>query len=253
MAEEFEYVDGRSGKLDRDAIQQGVWTTEELWNGKDPRFFATLWTMNTSWKGGLVDFHYGIILPDGSTLTDGSYDGILARGQQSPYPIFTGFGIMKYLEEGKDNMGDRATSGTDWQLFRYGEILLNYAEAAFELGKSADALGAINQLRDRAGIALLSSIDREKIRHERKVELAFEAHRYWDLRRWRIAEKELTINRSGLQYSLDYNTRKFKLLVVENIDGTVSPPLFYDYNYYFPITLVRTGNNPKLVENPGYH
>ena len=257
MAEEFEYIDGRPGKLDRNAIQQGLWTTEELWKDKDPRFFATLWTQDTPWKGTLVDYHYGIILPDGSVLTDqnSSYEGIPARGIQSPYPIFTGFGIMKYLDESKDNMGNRATSGTDWQIFRYGEILLNYAEAAFELGKQNDALNAINQIRDRAGIQDLRSVDlsRESIRHERKVELAFEAHRYWDLRRWRIAERELSINRSGLQFTLDYNTRKFQLLVVENIDGTVSPPQFHDYNYYFPITLVRTGNNPNLKENPGYH
>lgn len=74
----------------------------------------------------------------------------------------------------------------------YGEILLNFSEAALELGKSAEALDAINQIRDRAGIARLASIDREKIRHERKVELAFENHRYWDLRRWRTAVQSLT-------------------------------------------------------------
>ena len=92
-------------------------------------------------------------------------------------------------------------------MFRYAEILLNYAEAAFELGKPTEALDAINQIRDRAGIALLTSIDREKIRQERKVELAFEGNRYWDLRRWRTAETDLSIPFSGLRFYLNYNTK----------------------------------------------
>lgn len=114
-------------------------------------------------------------------------------------------------------------------------------------------MDAVNQIRTRAGIATLASVDREKIRHERKVELAFEGHRYWDLRRWRIAESVLSVNRSGIRYILDFTTRKYKLQVLDNIDGTVNPPKFYSYNYYFPITLSRTGNNPNLVENPGYN
>ena len=129
---------------------------------------------------------------------------------------------------------------------------MNYAEAALNLEKPSEALDAVNQIRFRAGIASLSSIDVGKIRHERKVELAFEGHRYWDLRRWRIAESILSQNSSGLSFVLDYNTRKYKLIVVDNIDGTVTPPAFYPQNYYLPITIARTGNNPNLVENPGY-
>ena len=53
MAEEFEYIDGRSGKLDRNAIQQGLWSMEELWKDKDPRFFATLYTNQTPWRGSV--------------------------------------------------------------------------------------------------------------------------------------------------------------------------------------------------------
>jgi hypothetical protein len=115
-----------------------------------------------------------------------------------------------------------------------------------------DALRAVNQIRERAGIAMQNSIDREKIRHERKVELAFENHRYWDLRRWREAETKLTRSFSGLQYILDYNTKKFKIVVVDDVDGTTNPPHFYARNYYFPITKARIGANPNLVENPGY-
>ncbi len=254
LIEEFEHTDGTSGKLDRTNIQQGLWTTDQLWANKDPRFFATFYTQNTKWKGGLVDFHNGILKPDGTIQTDGSYNGVLARGNQI-VPSFSqqsGFGVLKYVDENKNMMESTGTSGTDWQVFRYGEVLLNYAEAAFELGKTNEALDAINQIRNRAGIALLSVVDRNKIRHERKVELAFEGHRYWDVRRWRTAVTDLTKDFSGLRYILDSATGKYKLLIINSIDGTVSRPTFYDQNYYLPITIARTGNNPNLVENPGY-
>lgn len=248
MAEEFEHIDGTPGTLDRLAIQQGLWSTDELWKNKDPRFFATLYTMNTSWKGSKLDFHYGIITSEGNIETTGSYNGILARGEQAGR---TGFGVLKYLDETKNNSADRYSSKTDWIVFRYAEVLLNYAEAAYELGKSTEALSVVNQIRERAGIALLNNIDREKIRHERKVELAFEGQRYWDVRRWRIATSVLSRDFSGLRYITDYKSGKYKLEILNKIDGAVSPA-FYERNYYFPITLTRTGNNPNLIENPGY-
>jgi hypothetical protein len=253
MAEEFEHVDGTSGTLDRTAIQQGLWTMDQLWGNKDPRFYATIWTMRTPWLGSTIDPHNGLILPNGTIQTSGSFNDVPALGTQiSDNSFGTSFGVMKYLDETVDNNKGNNQSSSDYQVFRYGEVLLNLAEAAFELGKTDDALVAVNQIRTRAGIVSLTNIDREKVRHERKVELAFEGHRYWDLRRWRTAVSVLSVNRSGIRYILDYTTRKYKLEVLENIDGTVAPPVFFSYNYYLPITLARTGNNPNLVENPGY-
>jgi hypothetical protein len=254
LAEAFEYIDGTPGTLDRTAIQQGLWTTEQLWGNKDPRFFATFYTQDTPWKGNKLDFHKGIRLPDGTIRTEGSYNGIPANGDQDVDGTCIGF--MKYLNEEHDNMyGTNVNwpdSWQDWQIFRYAEILLNYAEAAFELGKPGDALTAVNQIRDRAGIAPLAVITREKIRHERQVELTFEGHRYWDLRRWRIAVTELSEWWSGIRYILDAETGKYQIRIVEKIDGTSNVPQFRQENYYFPITLARTANNPNLVENPGY-
>lgn len=252
MAEEFEHTDGTSGKLNEAVINSKLWTMDELWANKDPRFFATVWTQGTAWQNRTVDFHNGLILPDGTISREGSYKGVAAEGDQYVDNSYgTGFGVMKYLDGSHDNTGERATSSTDFILFRYGEVLLNYAEAAFELGKTDDALNAINQIRERAGIAKLTSITREQIRHERKVELAFEGHRYWDLRRWRIAKSVIPINRSGLRYVLDYNTRKYKVMIMRNYDGA-NAPIFSDRNYYLPITASRISNNPNLVENPEY-
>lgn len=247
MAEEFEYVDGTPGTLNRAAMQQGLWTTEDLWKNKEPRFYATIYTHNTMWKGAPLDFHQGVLDASGNLVLTGSYQGILARALNGG----TGFGVLKYLDETKDNNTNIYGSKTDWIVFRYAEILLNYAEAALALNKPAEALDAINQVRSRAGVASLSSVDLSKIKHERKVELAFEGHRYWDLRRWRTAVPDLSRSFSGLQYILDYNTRKLKLQVINGIDGG-AVPAFFEKNYYFPITPARRANNPSLVENPGY-
>lgn len=253
MAEAFEHIDGTPGTLDRTKVQQGLWTTDELWKDKDPRFFATLYTQNTAWKGTKVDYHNGLIKPDGSILNDGAYEGVSALGTQSVDNSFgTGFGVMKYLDETCNTLSFPAFSKTDYLVFRYGEILLNLAEAAFELGETGEALSAVNEIRKRAGIQEHTSIDRDKIRHERRVELAFEGHRYWDVRRWRIAEDVLSKPNSGLRYILDYETGKYKIEVLADVDGTSKSPHFPESNYYLPITLKRTGNNPNLEENPGY-
>ena len=149
-----------------------------------------------------------------------------------------------------------AYSKTDYIVFRLGEIYLNLSEAAYELGKTEEALNALNVIRERAGMPDKTTIDMETIRAERKVELAFEGHRYWDLKRWRIAEEKLTGGNTGIKYELDYATRKYKITIIKNVeesygDGSRSP-LFLSHHYYFPITLGRTGANPNLVENPGY-
>ena len=267
MVEEFEYVDGTSGKFDRKALQNKLWNMDELWKGRDPRFYASIWTNGTPWrdavagafKGDTIDMHLGLIKPDGEIIKSQAdqYNGINSIGDQlwahaSEGIVNSGFGIMKYLDPSTNNMSWLCESRTDYQIFRFAEILLNYAEAAFELGRTADALDAINQIRRRAGIKELANIDRDKIRHERKIELAFENHRYWDLRRWREAETALTRSFSGLQYIYDYNSGKLKVVVIDKVDGSTASPTFFNKNYYFPITKARRAANPNLVENPGY-
>jgi hypothetical protein len=253
MVEEYEYIDGTSGKLDREAIQKGLWNIEDLWKNKDPRFFGTIYTHGTPWKGKKLDFHRGLLLANG-TISLRPVNGIPAYGEQMRHdnPDMGSFGVLKYLNPEYDNMDWRPRSDAAIIVFRYAEILLNQAEAAFELGQTQIALNACNEIRKRAGIALLSDITLEKIKHERKVELAFEGHRYWDVRRWRTAVIDLSRDFSDLSYVLDITTKKLKLQVIEQVDGTNVKPVFYEHNYYLPISLKRTGNNPNLVENPGY-
>lgn len=255
--EAFEMIDGTSGKLDRNAVQSGLWSMDELWKGRDPRFYATIWTNGTKWRDGEVDLHNGLIDADGNLLENqaDSYGGISAWGdQQVQNHFWTSFGVMKYCDEADavELENFQTNSSNDYLIFRYGEILLNLAETAFELNKSDSALICVNRIRERAGMPSLASISRDAIRHERQVELAFENHRFWDVRRWRIATTELSKSHCGIRYILDYNTRKYKIEILENVDGENKHPYFPECNYYFPITLQRTMANRNLVENPGY-
>ncbi|SHF74983.1 Starch-binding associating with outer membrane [Mariniphaga anaerophila] len=267
LIEAFEYVDGRPGTLDREYVESRLWTMEELWVDKDPRFYASIWTNGTPWRDAVpsnfgkdtINFHRGLITSDGTMMTSfsQSYNGMPVVGDQSYFHastgiVNTGFGIMKYLDPNADNMVWLMESRTDYSIFRFAETLLNFAEAAFEIGKPNEALLAINRIRERAGIQKLSSVSMQQIRNERRVELTFEGHRYWDLRRWREAEEKLTRSFSGLQYVLDYSTGKYKVLIHSDIDGDQTPN-FPRRCYYFPITKHRIGQNSNLIENPGYN
>ena len=262
MAESFDNIDGSSGIIDRDKIGSGhLWTIDELFGQKDPRFKASVYTQGTSWMNGdaILDYHKGIATDQG-IITSGAYKGVLANSIMNK--ASTPFGVLKYLdEEERAEAHERNHSDTDYIIFRLGEVLLNYAEAAMELGHDGDALSAINQLRERAGMSLYDNISRELIRKERKVELAFEGNRYWDLIRWRIAAEELSQSFHSLRLILDGNsytegnfdvlTAKYKLQIINDVNGT-PPPVFDQKHYYMPIGLSRTAQNPNLVENPGY-
>lgn len=247
MAESYGNIDGTSGVIDRAKINAGyLWTMDELFGKKDPRFKASIYTQDTPWRGELLDYHNGVITEDG-TLTTEPYKEVLGQGRCS---AARPFGTLKYMDESLVPSGPR-TSSTDWIVFRLGEIYLNLAEAAFELGKADEAKDAVNEIRKRAGMPVFTSVTREDIRAERKIELAFEANRYWDLRRWRTAVTDLTKSWTGLRFILDYKTRKYKLELLLDVTGLPSP-YFEEKHYYFPITLSRISNNPNLVENPGW-
>ena len=79
-----------------------------------------------------------------------------------------------------------------WIRYRYAEVLLNAAEASFELGDAAGAAGYMKPVRDRAGLTTAltaANITFDRIVHERKVEFAFEGQELWDMKRWRLADK----------------------------------------------------------------
>ena len=142
-------------------------------------------------------------------------------------------------------------SKTNWIVFRLAELYLTKAEAEFELGNAKKAADALNMTRNRAGISLVTeaTINRDKIRTERRSELAFEGHRYWDLRRWRTAQTVLNARLQGLQIIFHFASGKYYFLPLNAESFT---RVFRAEHYYNPITSSRIDNNAKLVENPLY-
>jgi hypothetical protein len=220
---------------------------------RDGALFADIYTQNTPWKGSFCDDHTSLILPDNSVITTGSYQGVAAQGVGNvDGGAVTGFGCKKYLNEASTVIPDNWNTNTPWMVFRLAEIMLNQAEACIELDKPGEALDLVNQIRYRAGVAPYGSVGRDEVRHERNVELIFESNHLFDLKRWRTAVAAISRPFSGLSYSLDYTTRKFKVARIPNIDGN-NQKRFFEKEYYLPITAGRISSNARLApENPGY-
>jgi hypothetical protein len=135
--------------------------------------------------------------------------------------------------------------------------LLNYAEAALESGTSLpEALTAINLVRSRAGIKLLTpgELTINRLRNERKVELAFEDSRFWDIRRWRIGSDLFkSTNMHGLYPYLKYTGSGYKYIfrkVTGDIDGGISR-VWEEKDNYSNLSSYTSTNN-KIINNPGW-
>jgi hypothetical protein len=249
MAEEFEYSNGSPGTLfesrDPDVVAADSFTINDLFGFKEPRFHASLFYHGAVWRDIELDWKKWDIIDGEKVAAD--------LVSIPKYQEQTGFGIKKYVSDRTIMLPQWASSDVDFIVFRFGEILLNFAEAAYELGYDGEALTAINELRARVDLPDLSSIDREKIRHERKVELAFEGNRFWDLRRWRTAVDEISRIFYGIEYAQIENSDYYRIYIVGgDRDGSFVCNVSEKY-YYFPITPNRLANNPNLgPENPYY-
>jgi hypothetical protein len=254
MVNDYEMSDGSSGVIDW-ANVRGI--ESNLLKNKDPRFHASVFYNGQPWQGDSVVLYWGILADingDGvkERLSSGSqsYNGMPQVGKDAngEDATKTGFILKKFLDESR-RLAQPGESDQDWIVFRYGETLLNFAEAAFELGKPSEALDAINQIRDRAGIARLTSVTLDKIRHERRIELAFETHRWWDLKRWRLSMAKLNGDFHGVFPIYDYEKKDY-IFDVENCDGYTRA--FKPQHYHMPLTEAVINNNPNLKENTGY-
>ena len=242
--EQFDFIDGTSGKVDRDMYDDNT-PIDPSWyfEMRDPRMRASIFYPGTNFKGGRVFFHR-------------SMRGSLEGWPQSGLSKLTGSMATGLLIRKRTNPDtpDATRSSTDYIVFRYGEILLNYVEASYYLNDpNGDMVSIINEIRDRAGMPLLakSEITENKIRQERKCELAFEDHVFWDLRRWRIAVEELNnVRRHRLHYRFNANNETYTMEMADGDLGGVR--LHPERNYYYALGLSRLADNPKLIENPGY-
>jgi hypothetical protein len=176
---------------------------------------------------------------------------------------WTGYNLAKFVN--RDLLPDRQQQFNAWPFIRYAEVLLNYAEAAAELGHTQEAADAVNEVRARVGMPDVppdGGPDRtllERIRQERAVELAFEEHRYFDVRRWMIAPEvytnghgirvtgRLDPNGEPLMYSGEEYRYRYEYEVIQ-----VDERQWSDQAYFLPIPQDEMDRNPNLVQNPGF-
>jgi hypothetical protein len=273
MIEEYEYTDGSAGTLrltDANGNHLRFENPYDVFRGKDPRMFASIYLPGSPLKGSVMEWRRGVIdaggnryvatnQPDGGNSVD--IDGVTYSttgkdgGADAGDASKTGFYQKKFFDETLTNM-DMGKSETPWPVFRLAEIYLNMAEAAVELGKTAEALSAVNIIRERAGMSPISSVDIQKVRHERRVELAFEGHRFWDMKRWRIAH--LDVKQGGLNGFRGsalypwYDITDGKYIFEKGANTPKQTRIFLEKNYYTKINSDDINSNPKLVQNPGY-
>ena len=208
--------------------------------GRDRRLSATVLHNQSLWKNAAIETWYG---------------GANAAPKENATK--TGYYLKKYVDESISIDPVNATKKVHtWVLFRFGEVLLNYAEAMNEAygpedahGFAITALQAVNEIRLRAGMpdfpAGMSKDDfRTKLRNERRVELAFEDHRFWDIRRWKIGSETTEIYGMKITKS-PYGVLEYEKVLVEN-------RVYDDKMNLFPIPQSEIYINSRLVQNTGW-
>lgn len=209
--------------------------TRTMYVDRDPRLYASINFNGQQWRGRQLEFF--------STGQD--------RGSGPDFPS-TGYLMRKYSDESVNIPQGRMTLKT-WIFFRLGELYLNYAEALNEVeGPVDDVYTYINAIRKRAGMPTLPSNltqaeMQERIRHERRIELAFETHRYFDCHRWKIAEE----TDNGPIYGLDHNQGTHLQDDAFYQRTLVETRVFEAPKHYlWPLQQYEMDRVPQLIQNP---
>ena len=277
LVEDFEYINDRNGEIKtKDANGNYIFydKAEDAFANKDPRLWGTVIYPGAIFKGTPVVLQAGQKYLDGGvwkfrTSEPGMQDNnkVLITSVNGPtttnnqFVNKSGFFFRKFLDETPSASTRGRRSDMWFPRFRFAEAVMIAAEAAFELNKPDKALTYINQIRNRAGIQPLETVTFNDIVREYRVEFAFEDHRYWDLKRWRLADKiwnGVQNDPKAQQWALfpylvvDPGNPNHGKWVFDKIPTHMSPnPRNFEMrNYYNFIHQDWVNNNPKIVKNP---
>ena len=236
LADSYEMADGTPFSLETHG--------SDPYTGREPRFYATILYNGASWMGRTIESYVG------------GADGFKEyENSKSANTTVTGYYLRKYLKDG-DKSWITAYSAQTCILIRYAEVLLNKAEALAELSwdqNSVEALQALNDVRGRVGLPSRQTASKEEfmefVRHERMVELAGEGFRYWDLRRWRLAEEVINgKNVHGVKITKTDSGFNYEHVDADNGNKRI----FYDRYYHFAIPESERSKNPLCHNNQGW-
>lgn len=258
MVDAFEMADGTKFSWSNPA------QAAQPYKNREPRFYATIFYNEAPWRARPDDAKG--LDPDNKIQT-GSWEkwnnstnaktetfGVDTRKSsiEDWNGSYTGYYLKKHLDP--NNNAQYVSQSVTWRFIRYAEVLLNYAEACIELGEDEEARTYINKIRTRAGLPGLteSGMDlRSRYRNERRIELAFEEHRFYDVRRWLIApDVYKTTHIAKVVYKLnpDKTTATIPTITSEAFEA-------YAWNnkaYFLPIMRAEMSKNDALTQNPGY-
>ena len=240
---------------------------------RDPRLYATILFDGADWKPrSLITSN-----PDPvNQIQTGAYQGPsgMVAGLDTRQSVvenwngsWTGYYMRKFIDPDPAIVDNNTRQYIPWPVFRYTEAVLNYVEASIELGQETDAQTWLNKIRFRAGMkAIVATGDslRQEYRNERRIELAYEEHRYHDARRWMIAQT--TLGRKNVFINVVGNLKPsaiapspyrhdesvYTYTYTPFVDNSLENRTWADYMYFRPITRDEVNKNSKLVQNPGY-
>lgn len=279
LVEEYEFVNtstpGQKSLVQ--TMENGTYkfydSADAPFKDRDPRLWGTIIYPNAEFKSIPVVLQAGQLVKKGNdwAIEVGDLDSKDANGNlitslngpkesNEQYINKTGFYVRKFLDE-TPSSGTRGRGSEMWMpRFRMSEAYMIAAEASYELN-NGKALEYINAVRERAGVKPLQQVTFDNIVHEYRVEFAFEDHRYWDLKRWRLADKVWNGNNNDAQarhrrlwpYRVvapgDPNDGKW-IFVEDLLFMSPNARYFKMQNYYNFLNLDWINNNPKLVKNP---
>lgn len=216
-------------------------STYNQWVNREPRFYVGVTYNESLWLNR--DF--------GNIITATWYFGNSGRAVGSNDYTPTGYVVRKNMITGNKNNTNRSIP-----MIRLAEIYLDYAEALNESDPgNPDILIYLNKIRERAGIPEYGSTDldapagqaqmREAIHKERRVELAFENVRYFDVRRWKEAVQKFAGDFHGLDINANEESNFYDLVVFEQ-------RIFNQRHYLWPIPQAEMNTNTSLIQNPGW-
>ncbi|MBT29386.1 MAG: RagB/SusD family nutrient uptake outer membrane protein [Thalassobius sp.] len=241
LVDDFEMADGT--KFDWNNPEHSA----DPYANRDPRLYASVLSDGDTWKDRNVETY--LIADASGEITGGGQD--TKYGQDNWNTSKSGYNIRKFLDENYVTNSWNFPTTKNWIWFRLGEQYLNYAEALYMQGKETEAKDALNVIRNRAQMPEVTDSGADlwdRIVNERRVELCFEEHRYYDVRRWKIAEDVLNRDATGVEVVLHPDGTKTYTPGILVEQRTFNAPAMY----WLPIPIGETNKNVNLEQNPGY-
>lgn len=269
LVDDYEMMDGTKFDWNNPAEKADPYTN------RDPRFYATILYDGAGWKprpGDVKDKDPVNQVQTGyySDGAGGTVNGLDTR--ESPVENWNGSRTHYYTRKFIDPNPALADNQSNaqvipWPFIRYTEMVLNYVEASLALGQETDARDWLNKIRFRSGMPAIADggaalVDR--YRNERRIELAYEEHRYHDVRRWMIPQQTVGRGIKAIKitatvkpgktalvpYRYDKTVYDYTYTVVDNTENETRT--WTDKMYYRAISLDEVSRNSKLVNNPGF-